>query len=319
MSDSDWREAVEETDCDSASDFLDALVDVYRMTQHGPRRPDRWAFRGQWDANWELTPSAFRNGTLLGYGCRQEPYAVNTATLDSLEQIEAEHLALCEFLELADKLGLSVPGDCPAFRDHSMRDSFVGLRIGLRQWPPEHVLELLAISQHHGVPTRLLDFSFRPMVAAYFAAAECRTCTASPLGKEGKVGRFAVWGVDLDWVRAPSGWGNPVREVTVPRARNPNLHAQHGLFLYNHSHPMPDEPPDPPELNRVIAEAARRSWADEPLRTRRWYPMVKVTAPRDAAEDLLGLLELEGIDAPHLRPSFDSVVLELQRKRARSS
>ena len=60
--------------------------------------------------------------------------------------------------------------------------------------PPaqENVLEILALMRHHGVPSRLLDCSRSPYVAAFFAAVEDT--------KED----FAVWAINADTLRTES-------------------------------------------------------------------------------------------------------------------
>jgi FRG domain len=57
--------------------------------------------------------------------------------------------------------------------------------------PREDELEWLALMQHHGAPTRLLDWTKSPYVALFFAV---RDATDS-------AGNCAVWGIDLDWCK----------------------------------------------------------------------------------------------------------------------
>src|SRR5689334_16250381 len=57
---------------------------------------------------------------------------------------------------------------------------------------PEHIIEWLALMQHHGAPTRLLDFSKSPFIAAYFAYEEC----------SGRDGHFiGIWAINLHYFK----------------------------------------------------------------------------------------------------------------------
>lgn len=74
-------------------------------------------------------------------------------------------------------------------------------------------LEWLALMQHYGAPTRLLDWTKSPYVAAFFAA-EC----ASP-EKD-----FAIWAVDQDSVKAEAlamlGLNNPGDDTNLASREN---------------------------------------------------------------------------------------------------
>lgn len=83
----------------------------------------------------------------------------------------------------------------------------------LAYWPagyPQSDWEHLFAMQHHGMPTRLLDWSENLLVAAYFALAATRSNGSD---------RAAVWCVDpVEWNRATpilSGYGDHIQVLTT--------------------------------------------------------------------------------------------------------
>jgi hypothetical protein len=220
---------------DSVDDFLKRIHPISDMRNDSQRR---WIFRGQ-PSEFNLTPSAFRGETLSNL--TRWFYAAPSPE----SQISLELRALRLFLEAADRQGILVPGDSREFREKWIIKEFStsvdsGYSSNSDFWPDKNSVHVLTFAQHSGLPTRLLDWTKRSYIAAYFAATGTAKKAIYEQDEKEPNEDMAVWAFCdefIDRYKEPE-----IEIVDVPTGLNQNLVLQRGCFTLVRS-PVVDKYP----------------------------------------------------------------------------
>jgi len=291
--------------CDRASDFVALLRPSNPMWLEDNASRCNWVFRGQPDAALDLTPTAWRESAKslplrrkVAEQLANEDALRNAVTRARLgyrpEHAEYfrgvicqrvfEYQAVWEFVQGIDLLGFPIPGGVRSFPNWT-QDIFETeqvLNYGHTTFHPA-----FALARHHGMPSRLLDWTANPLFAAFFASEESDISLSD---------RIAVWAC-----RTPvrSKQGKPRLLVySVERSSIGFVHAQEGVFLFIAGANREYSPVHGwPKFEDCAEEGELR----------------QVTLPKANVAELRRLLAAENVIRPKLMPTHDNVADWLNR------
>jgi hypothetical protein len=315
---------LETKDFSSAAAFLDYLQ---------PRNPRwlppsatdiPWIFRGQRNADWSLCPSSLREDitwftsfkTMYRDEIKKyieenpltgEYQPDKTRLAELILHIAAEWDAVYEFVDLADKVGHLIPANDSSFWGGNKKRSWQKIaETIIKNEPSQHKYNLyapelieFALAQHHRIPTRLLDWSHSPFVAAFFAIEEVKLNLGSNKS-------MAVWAINYTMLD-----NTDLKMITHRKSKFAYLAAQSGVFIY-----------DTLANFEYLKSGLWRSF-EQVLKNKEdliGAPILrKVTLRSSEVNELLRLLSVENITRAHIMPTFDNVTEALKMKRQISS
>lgn len=279
------------------------------------RTQDGWVFRGQANAAdgpiWDLHPSAHRKGDpFLPYRfAAAEP---NPAQ-DPLTQRKEELRFVFDFAGLVDDHGFVLPSDSHELRDPRVQSPIVR---NWRMFPPPPLVAMFALAQHHGVPTRLLDWSWKPLVAAYFAAEPVARRRKSGTTLDDNEAPFSVFALRREIAHACRGLATGIHLLSVPTATNANLHAQGGIFTL--VQPTKNDEHPPPTIKEVLErhESEIKNSCPGKGTWEYMFPfLIEFRVPAREARTTLLTLRHMGVTAASVYPGLDGVVKALKERR----
>ncbi|UFS78133.1 FRG domain-containing protein [Tardiphaga sp. 37S4] len=337
-----WTSAgpgIEVAEAQTPLEFVSLMRRSHKAWWDGDSMP--WAFRGHSDESWGLLPSAWRPGNpIIGaakieatarfdrtqpdprlkwvfppnnFTTSERVFGANDAGLarQLVVDANAELLPLWDFASSCNDTGLNTPMPSvidPYVNGDWLHNPGVPLIADEIFWYSD-IPAGLALAQHHGLPTRLLDWSVNPLAACFFSIEKI---TTPQIGK-----KIAVWAihrinaatVKTPGVTFPNGLDANIQPAIIvyrpPIRDNPYLAAQSGLFTCIGGSGI-----------YYMLNAGARPSLDEFVRESNvGLPILrKVTLSHEHVSGVADILRRERINRASFMPTLDNVSSDVERR-----
>jgi len=165
----------------------------------------------------------------------------------------------------------------------------------LSEFKPENEWDLLALAQHHGLPTRLLDWSYSALVALWFAVSEAPIKKDDKTNENGVVWILNAEVIDFRTDNTASPLSNKITKIYRSTVISRRISAQAGAFTVHKIN----------EGGRVIKFETNKRYGKK---------LTKVIIPSERFKILRKNLNILGINNSTIYPDLDGLCKHLERR-----